>query len=370
LIEGGSEYQYGTLSPGERLVVLDSLKDTPVRTVQFIGGEPLLCPDLPDLIIHAHNLGLESSLATNGTLINEAIAERLLRSGLDAVSISIDGGQADTHDRIRGHGSFDAAIRGIRALISIKKRRPPGLSNRLRLFIDVTITSLNVDELVAIVDLANDLCLDGVVFNRIDYLGRALYNLNVETVSISAIEKSCRRAAEYASVVGMPLSLPIPRPLREQWHVELRVPLIIGIGRCESIRYEPCLAAGAMYVLRPDGTLEPCYHVLENTKFIRMFDRSSRNVLRKGFLRAYTAPSMKLFFQRVQWGTKLLPKGRCAHCANHVAYGGVCSPTCPAGFRIIERDHPAVCFDTPCGGFAPTENQSSYMIQSDLQRSD
>ncbi len=358
LVEGGTEYKYGTLSQEERRLVLDSLKDTPVRAVQFIGGEPLLCSDLSDLIIQVRNMGLRSSVVTNGTLINEDIAELLLcSSGLDAVSISLEGAEADKHDRIRGHGAFSAAIRGIKALVSVKKRRSVDISSRLRLFVDVTITPLNIDDLVSIVDLASSLCIDGVVFNRLDYLGRVLYALNLEPVSTSVIEESCRKAAEYAGFVGMPLSLPVPRPLRELWRMELQTPLMTGIGRCESIRYGSCLAASAISVLRPDGTLDPCYHVVGNTENAMINERSQRNVLRRGFREAYISPSMRSFFQRVHWRSELPCKGRCALCANHVAYGGVCSPICPIGLRPVEPDHPALCFDTSCGGFALIDNE-------------
>jgi radical SAM protein with 4Fe4S-binding SPASM domain len=61
--------------------------------------------------------GLTVSLATNGTLIDQATAEWITGSRVRRVSISIDGADGDTHDGFRSQpGSFDRALQGFREL--------------------------------------------------------------------------------------------------------------------------------------------------------------------------------------------------------------------------------------------------------------
>ena len=83
----------------------------------FSGGEPLMRPDWEELALHAKSLGLITALATNGTLIDAAVAGRIRASGFHRVSISLDGADAATHDKFRGvAGAFDGAMAGIAAL--------------------------------------------------------------------------------------------------------------------------------------------------------------------------------------------------------------------------------------------------------------
>ncbi len=81
------------------------------------GGEPLTHPDLFWLLRAAHERGIKTGVLTNGTLIGLREAQRLRGCGVDYVQISLDGCRK-THDAIRGEGSFEQAVEGIRALKS------------------------------------------------------------------------------------------------------------------------------------------------------------------------------------------------------------------------------------------------------------
>lgn len=77
------------------------------------GGEPLFRPDIFAIARHASDAGLIVALATNGTLIDPAIARQIKASGIRRVSISFDGADAPTHDLFRGRGAFDRAVAGM-----------------------------------------------------------------------------------------------------------------------------------------------------------------------------------------------------------------------------------------------------------------
>ncbi len=102
------------LTTDEGRQLIDQIAEVGRPVLVFSGGEPLLRPDIFELAEWAKKRGLLTALATNGTLIDESIAQRISAAGFDRVSISLDGANAATHDRFRGlAGSFDRAVRAL-----------------------------------------------------------------------------------------------------------------------------------------------------------------------------------------------------------------------------------------------------------------
>jgi radical SAM protein with 4Fe4S-binding SPASM domain len=115
------------------------------------GGEPLWRRDVFDLALRAKSRGLRVALATNGTLVDEAMAMRIRDSGIQRVSISLDGANRHTHDSFRGQtGAFDSALRGLKCLQDV------GVSTQ----INTTVTYHNAHQLPDILNLAIDLKVD------------------------------------------------------------------------------------------------------------------------------------------------------------------------------------------------------------------
>jgi len=90
----------------EALADLKPLPNGRARKVNFAGGEPMLCPDLPEIIRLCKGLGFVTSMVTNGSLLDErAIA--CLDGALDICAVSIDSGFAETNAAIgRASKSF------------------------------------------------------------------------------------------------------------------------------------------------------------------------------------------------------------------------------------------------------------------------
>jgi radical SAM protein len=109
------------------------------------GGDCLLRPDLFELVKHAKGLGMPVALSPSITpqLTPETI-QRMVTSGISAVSISLDGAIPATHDGVRGiPGHFEETIKGISALSAA------GLTVQ----VNTTVMRANVDELADIADL-------------------------------------------------------------------------------------------------------------------------------------------------------------------------------------------------------------------------
>ncbi|MHC5199761.1 MAG: radical SAM protein, partial [Planctomycetota bacterium] len=83
----------------------------------FSGGEPLCRSDIFELVDEAVSQNLKCALATNGTLIDSTIAQQIKTSGVERVSVSLDGATSEIHNKLRQQdGSFERALDGIERL--------------------------------------------------------------------------------------------------------------------------------------------------------------------------------------------------------------------------------------------------------------
>jgi len=135
--------------------------------VILTGGEPLLREDIYHLARFGSELGLRMVMAVNGTLLTPQAARRLKDSGVQRLSISLDGPDAQSHDTFRGQkGAFQGALDGITAA------KDAGLEFQ----INTTVTRSNLPFMEDIFELAVEL---GAVAHHIFLLvptgrGRAL----------------------------------------------------------------------------------------------------------------------------------------------------------------------------------------------------
>jgi len=152
----------GELTTAEGIALLDDLAACGVPSVLFSGGEPITRPDLFELVAHAGERGLRCVLSTNGTLIDEDTARRIVAAGFSYVGISFDGIGA-VHDKVRGKlGAYDAALQALRLL------RDLGMRVGLRF----TVHRKNVDQLPAIFNLLEEEDIDRCCIYHLAYAGR------------------------------------------------------------------------------------------------------------------------------------------------------------------------------------------------------
>jgi MoaA/NifB/PqqE/SkfB family radical SAM enzyme len=103
-----------TLSLSQAKKLIQDTQDLGVSVINFVGGEPLMRDDLPEIIKSVDKDFSTTILFTNGWNLLER-AKELKQAGLDSVYISIDAAIASKHDQFRQKpGLFDKAIAGIR----------------------------------------------------------------------------------------------------------------------------------------------------------------------------------------------------------------------------------------------------------------
>ncbi len=129
----------------ESRALLASIASFARPVVVLSGGEPLIRPDIFDIASYGTELGIRMVLATNGTLLTREAARRLAKSGIQRVSVSLDGADAATHDAFRGvSGSYARALRGI------ENAKTEGLSFQ----INTSVARHNIGDLPAVLGSA------------------------------------------------------------------------------------------------------------------------------------------------------------------------------------------------------------------------
>ncbi len=144
----------GELSHDEGLALIDQVAafGRPYPILVLTGGDCLLRPDIFELVDHAADKGIPVAMSPSVTpmLTAEAIATMVDR-GVKAVSLSLDGATAETHDGVRGiPGHFEQTIPAMRALVAAG----------LKVQINTTVMRANVDELAAIAALLANVGVD------------------------------------------------------------------------------------------------------------------------------------------------------------------------------------------------------------------
>ncbi len=134
-----------------------------LKKIKLTGGEPLMHPEIHQILDLVAKFPLRLTMETNGYLLNEALADHLARFENPHLSVSLDGAMATTHDKIRGvKGSFDRALQGINNLVA-RKIRPQ---------IIMTLMQANRYEIEDMVHLATAVGAKSVKFNLVQPASR------------------------------------------------------------------------------------------------------------------------------------------------------------------------------------------------------
>ncbi|HZW45469.1 MAG TPA: TIGR04053 family radical SAM/SPASM domain-containing protein [Dermatophilaceae bacterium] len=137
----------GELTTAEGFTLIDQVAGfgRPFPILVLTGGDCLLRPDLFELVEHANGLGVPVALSPSVTpSLTPAMIDRMVTSGVKAVSLSLDGALPATHDGVRGiPGHFEDTIEAITALSAA------GLTVQ----VNTTVMRANLDELADVADL-------------------------------------------------------------------------------------------------------------------------------------------------------------------------------------------------------------------------
>lgn len=177
------------INPEDLIHQLKVLKRYGLIGVVIGGTEPLLSPDICEILYRIQRIGVKPVLITNGTLLDEGISERLTKAGTEIV-VSLDGATSKTNDRMRGLGTFKQIVDGIGHLVACRRK-----NFKTHVLINTCITSINLPEIEAIIKLGEKLGVDGVLFQNVD-TNKSWLKPNKEKLA-AILSKICDRRTTY-----------------------------------------------------------------------------------------------------------------------------------------------------------------------------
>ena len=251
----------GELSKEEVLRVMDGIAVIGKPVIIMTGGEPLLRADIFDLARYGTDKGFRMVMATNGTLLTDGIVKEMKASGIQRVSISLDGPNAETHDAFRmATGSFAGSLRGIERL---KK-------GGIEFQINTTITQINLHLVSDILRLAVDL---GAVAHHIFLLVPTGRGKELQDQEISALDYEKTLGWFYEQKDQVPLQLKATcaphyyRILRQRAKKEGKTVTSKEYGLDAMTR--GCLGGVSFCFISHVGQVQPCGYLELNSGNVR-----------------------------------------------------------------------------------------------------
>ncbi|MFA5931381.1 MAG: radical SAM protein [archaeon] len=144
--------------------LITSAKKLGLKKVILSGGEPLLHPQIIQILNFLEKKEINTTIITNGLLFQNKYKDLLaqIKNMKLTFVFSLDGAIANTHDTIRGvKGNFDKIIKAIDTLNKNKKR------NQIRICISTTLSEKNYQELEDILLIKNTHNYDSISFTTI-----------------------------------------------------------------------------------------------------------------------------------------------------------------------------------------------------------
>jgi radical SAM protein with 4Fe4S-binding SPASM domain len=236
--------------------LLDELPDVKVVTLQGLG-EPLMAPDIFDMIAYCKDRGITCGFNSNATLLTKRTAARLVDLGLDWLHVSLDGASKETYEFVREHSNWDVVERNVNALVQLMRARN---STRPSLSLVMVLMRFNYRDLPAVVQRAADW---GIPRVRAQNLSHDFSDASRDTY------EAISQFVEEQSVVSLPQS-DVEAVLREanlvakRTGVDLRLPSMhagVASASVDGVSV-PCAWPWRSSYVGWQGNVQPCCMVM------------------------------------------------------------------------------------------------------------
>ena len=205
LEKNGTRYPVLPLTLFEKAI--QEAKPLGLSSVKLTGGEPLLHPQFTRLLEILRQEDLALTIETNGILCTPEIAKEIAKSKDRFVSVSLDGAEPESHDRMRGvKGAFEKTTNAIRYLVETGV--PPQII--------MTITRFNKDQIEDLIFLAKKWTVSSIKFNIIQPTARGKsFGQSPESLTIAEyISLGQYIDLKLAPQAGIPLFFDYPLAFR------------------------------------------------------------------------------------------------------------------------------------------------------------
>lgn len=135
------------LTTAECLRLVDDMKALGTEMIILTGGEPLLRKDIYDIARYASAQGIWVVMGTNGVLVTDKVARKMIECGVRGVAISLDSLDCEKHNSFRGGpNAWELSVRGLDIC----------RANGLEVLIQTTVMEMNYDEIPGLIRFAQE----------------------------------------------------------------------------------------------------------------------------------------------------------------------------------------------------------------------
>lgn len=300
------------LTTDECLALIDEMQRLGTEMLILTGGEPLLRRDIYKIAQTASAKGLWVVMGTNGVLVNEYVADKMLECGVKGVGISIDSIDPEKHNRFRG--GPNAWEHSVRALEICKRKG-------LEVLVQTTVMDFNREEIPELIAFARE---KGAWSFNLYFLVQTGRGQKLNDLSAPQTDAMLRELVDMQDDYRPMLVRSKCAPQFKQIAYEM------GRGGLES---GGCMAGTQYCRITPSGDVTPCPYMTV----------VAGNVLEESFTQIWNASPVL-----TQLRDRTLLKGRCGACEFNELCGG-CRCRAQAAFGDYLQEDPA-CTYQPTGG--------------------
>ncbi len=300
--------------------VIDKIHEQGFAVIHFLGGEPLASENIFELIKYAKSYGMEVSLNSNATLLDETTQEKLIELNVDRFSASIDGATAITNDAIRGNDVFKKVCNNMKSLNKKIIQR----NSTMQTSIVSVLTKANQHELHMLPKLVNELGCKLLVLSAFIESGNGKSNINtyqVEENYDTMLDEIEELVKNQLLSTGIYLQLDLRPLVAEYLKNKYNAPVI------HNPMNDLCPAGEDLLYLEADGLVHPClvYRMDSGKKAIASGELiyQETKLLENDFEKIITNNYWTTFIQKKNNFNKANIK-TCKNCQ----YSTVCTP-CP-----------------------------------------
>lgn len=309
-MEAGRPDEY-ELSTEECLGLIDELKALGTEMLILTGGEPLLRKDIYDIASYASSQGIWVVMGTNGVLITDKVAQKMIECGVQGVGISIDSIDAEKHNGFRGGPkAWEYSVRALEIC----------QAHGLQVLVQTTVMEENYQEIPRLLDFAREKGAWSFNLYFLVQTGRG------QTMNDLSAEKTDAMLSELVEVQDQYRPMLVRSKCAPQFK---QIAYAKGKGGLES---GGCMAGTQYGRITPNGDVTPCPYMTV----------VAGNVREQSFTEIWqTSPVL----QQLRDVKQL--KGRCGSCEFNELCGG-CRCRAYAAFGDYLQEDPA-CIYQPTG---------------------
>jgi len=216
------------------------------RMLPICGGEPLLRPDIFELVGYARSLGLEISIATNGTLLTFDMAREFKKMGVANIAVGLNANDESIHERItRVPGSFEESKRAVYATVEAG----------MNLQINTTVMKENQEAIPGLLNFASEVDAQIVLLYQLVPEGRGSEEMGLSVKENQALTEMIADKQKTSRAIIEPTCFPQywAYLVNRNGHKPSRLTMKLA-----QTLFKGCVAGSGLCYIKADGEVWPC----------------------------------------------------------------------------------------------------------------